>query len=164
MMASPMRSTSLSSLLRRSCSIRCSVSEVSLRPRFSNGSSSRSSIETGVRSSPWSSKIAEDRSKGRSSARSLSTDEVSFDGCSGASGAGAVSAGVGASALFVEAAVASAVSRFSTGISSRSGFSSSSLRTTCSSSRVESWRSWMACCSSGVMTTRWLRSAAVRVS
>ena len=56
--------------------------------------------------------------------------------------------------LFVEAAGASAVSLFSTGISSRSGFSSSSLRTTCSSSRVESWRSWMACWSSGVMTTR----------
>jgi len=101
--------------------------------------------------------VVEDRGgqvEGQVVGRSLSTDEVSFDGCSGASGAGAVSAGVGVSALFVEAAGASAVSLFSTGISSRSGFSSSSLRTTCSSSRVESWRSWMACWSSGVMTTR----------
>ena len=156
MMASPMRRTSLSAPLRRSCSMRCSVREVSLRPRFSKGSSSRSSIDTGVRSSPWSSKIADERSNGRSSARSPSTEDVSLDGCSGASGAGGASAGAEASVVLVEAAVASAVSGFSAGISSRRGFSSSSLRTTCSSSRVESWRSWIACCSSGVMTTRWL--------
>ncbi len=58
--------------------------------------------------------------------------------------------------LEAEASGFSWFSAFSTGTSSRSGFSSSSLRTTCSSSRVESCRSWIACCSSGVMTTRWL--------
>ena len=126
MMASPMRRTSLSAPLRRSCSMRCSVREVSLRPRFSNGSSSRSSIDTGVRSSPWSSKIAEERSKGRSSARSPSTDDVSLDGCSGASGAARLRGGE-ASVVLVEAAVASAVSWVSTGISSRRGFSSQLL-------------------------------------
>src|SRR5437660_1712643 len=40
--------------------------------------------------------------------------------------------------------------------SSRSGFSSSSFWTTSWSSSVDSCSSWIACCSSGVMTTRWL--------
>src|SRR4029077_3011161 len=35
--------------------------------------------------------------------------------------------------------------------------------TSCSSS-VESWSSWMACCSSGVMTTRWLCRSERRAS
>ena len=39
--------------------------------------------------------------------------------------------------------------------SSSSGILLELLLTTCSSSSVESCRSWIACCSSGVMTTRW---------
>ena len=54
MIDSPSASSTGSSVIIRSCSIRWSVSEVSVRPRFSNGRSSRSSVETGVRSSGWS--------------------------------------------------------------------------------------------------------------
>ena len=59
-----------------------------MRPRFSNGRSSRSSVDTGVRSS-GSSKTAWVRSKGSSSARSPSTELVSLD--TGSTGAGAAS-------------------------------------------------------------------------
>ena len=138
-------------MARRSCSFKYSSSDVPLRPRFSKGRSSRSSMDTGVRSS-GSSKTAEVRSKGRSSARSPSTVLVSLDTGSGAAGVGASSV-VPASAAGGASASTSCVS---SATSSRRGFSSSSLRTTCSSSRVESCSSWIACCRSGVMTTRWV--------
>src|SRR5712692_10295405 len=156
MMASPMRNRTASSVASRSCSTRCSARLVSVRPRFSKGRSSRSSMDTGVRSSPWSSKSACGMSKGSSSAFAASTVADSFDGGSVVGSAG------GASALsgVVVPAGASAVSAVSTGTSSSSGFSSSSFRTSCSSSSVESCSSWIACCRSGVITTRWVcRSA-----
>src|SRR6266853_4097693 len=84
--------------------------------RFSKGKYSRSSVETGVRSSCWS-KTAEVRSKGRSSARSPSTEEVSLDG-------GSVGAGAGASSVpsaAVAVAASPSTSCFSSGSSSRSG-------------------------------------------
>ena len=92
MMAIPMDRVSGSSVARRSCSLRWSASDVtSLPPRFSNGRSSRVSVETGVRSSAWS-KITELRSKGRSSARSPSTVVVSADTGSAGAGVGGGSA------------------------------------------------------------------------
>src|SRR3984893_3425909 len=151
MMASPMATIRGSSVASRSCSSRCSASEVPVRTRFSKGKSSRSSVETGVRSSCWS-KTAEVRSKGRSSARSPSTEEVSLD-C-GSVGAGAGASSVPSAAVAVGASPST--SCFPSGSSSRRGFSSSSLRTTCSSSSVDSCRSWMACWRSGVITTRWV--------
>ncbi len=84
--------------------------------RFSKGKYSRSSVETGVRSSCWS-KTAEVRSKGRSSARSPSTEEVSLDG-------GSVGAGAGASSVpsaAVAVAASPSTSCFSSDSSSGSG-------------------------------------------
>ena len=157
MMAIPMDRVSGSSVARRSCSLRWSASDVtSFPPRFSNGKSSRDSVETGVRSSAWS-KITELRSKGRSSARSPSTVEVSAD-------TGSAGGGVGGGSAAPSAEAGAGPSAPSTGSSSSSGFSSSSFLTTCSSSSVESCRSWMACWSSGVMTTRCVcRSASFMV-
>ena len=151
MMASPMATVRGSSVAQRSCSFRCSSREVPVRPRFSKGSSSRSSMDTGVRSS-GSSKTAEVRSKGSSSARSPSTEVVSFDTGSAGGGSDGISVTPGS-----EGACASAsTSCVSCCTSSRSGLSSSSFRTTCSSSSVDSCSSWIACCRSGVITTRWV--------
>ena len=121
---------------------------------FSKGSSSRSSWETSERSS-WSSNITALRSKGRSSVcRSLV----------GGASTGAGSIGVVAGASGVVDAEASGAASVSGATSSRSGFSSSSFCTTSCSSSVESCRSWIACWSSGVMTTRWLCRSERRAS
>src|SRR5213078_2199109 len=116
---------------------------------FSNGRSSRSSCATRERSS-GSSNITAIGSNGRSSV------------CRSAVGGGSavigstVGAGAASASVLGAASPASGVSAPSTGISSRSGFSRSSFCTTSWSSSVESCRSWIACWSSGVMTTRWL--------
>src|SRR5882724_285331 len=148
MISLPMRRTSGSSTVKRSCSSRWSVSDETDRTMFSKGSSSRSSWATSERSS-WSSNMTAVRSNGRSSVpRSRSTGGGSWGWVSAV--VGAVGAGVS------PGAVASGVSGVSVGTSSRSGFSSSSFWTTSWSSSVDSCSSWIACCSSGVMTTRWL--------
>src|SRR6185369_13981028 len=115
---------------------------------FSKGRSSRSSCATSERSSPWSSNMTAVRSNGRSSVW-RSVVEV-------AASTGGGSAGVGCAACASGEAAASGAFSVSGATSSRSGFSSSSFCTTSCNSRVESWSSWMACCNSGVMTTRWL--------
>src|SRR5687767_3980059 len=121
---------------------------------FSNGRSSRSSCATSERSS-WSSNITAVRSKGRSSVcRSLV----------GAGAASLLSGSAGGAVGTSGAAWPSGASAVSGCISSSSGFSSSSFCTTSWSSRVLSCRSWIACCSSGVMTTRWLCRRESRVS
>src|SRR5262249_51885158 len=84
--------------------------------------------------------------------RAPSAEAVSLDRGSGVAGA----TGVSVLAASGEAGASASTSWVSWATSSSSGFSSSSLRTTCSSSRVESCSSWMACCKSGVMTTRWV--------
>src|SRR2546428_436762 len=122
---------------------------------FSNGSSSRSSWATSERSS-WSSNMTAVRSKGRSSVwRSVvEVDASTGGGSAGVVGAVCASGEAGASAAF----------SVSGATSSSSGFSSSSFCTTSCSSSVESWSSWMACCNSGVMTTRWLCRSERRAS
>src|SRR5438309_6934130 len=154
MISLPMRRTSGSSVAKRSCSSRWSVSELMERTMFSNGSSSRSSWATRERSS-LSSNMTAVRSNGRSSVwRSVVEEAASTGG--GSAGGGAV----GASGV----AAASGALSVSGATSSSSGFSSSSFCTTSCSSSVESCSSWMACCSSGVMTTRWLCRSERRAS
>src|SRR5438874_4607219 len=156
MISAPMRRTSGSSTVKRSCSSRWSVSELTERTMFSKGSSSRSSWGTSERSS-WSSNMTAVRSKGRSSVwRSVADVAASTGG--GSAGV------VGAAGASGEAAEASGAFSVSGATSSRSGFSSSSFCTTSCSSSVESWSSWMACCNSGVMTTRWLCRSERRAS
>src|SRR2546422_5586570 len=156
MISAPMRRTSGSSTVKRSCSSRWSVSELTERTMFSKGSSSRSSWATSERSS-WSSNMTAVRSKGRSSVwRSVADVAASTGG--GSAGV------VGAAGASGEAAEASGAFSVSGATSSRSGFSSSSFCTTSCSSSVESCNSWMACCSSGVITTRWLCRSERRAS
>src|SRR5438128_4262621 len=147
MISVPIRRTAASSEAKRSCSSRWSVSETWVRTTFSNGWSSRSSCETSDRSS-WSSSADMYAVKSNGSSSVWRSVVGGASGVSGSTvGAGGESAVTGASA---------GVSGTSGVTSSSNGFSSSSFWTTSWSSSVDSCSSWIACCSSGVMTTRWL--------
>src|SRR5688572_13726120 len=154
MISVPMRRTSGSSVAYRSCSSRWSVSELTERTMFSKGRSSRSSWATSERSS-WSSNITAVRSNGRSSV---------WRSVVGAGAASLLSGSAGGAVGTSGATCPSGASAVSGCISSSSGFSRSSFWTTSWSSSVLSCSSWMACCSSGVMTTRWLCRRESRVS
>ena len=156
MMASPMRQdVRVVGAARRSCSIRCSASDVSLRPEVLERQLVALLHETGRALVAVVAKIAEREVEGQVVGPLAVHRVVSSDGrLGGPPGSGAASRG---------GPVCRGGSR---GLRVLGVRPPASLRgadsprapccTTCSSSRVESWRSWIACCSSGVMTTRWL--------
>ncbi len=155
MISAPMRRTVTSSVANRSCSSRWSASEIWVRMTFSNGRSSRSSCETSERSS-WSSSAAD-----MTAVKSNGSSSVWRSVVGGVSAVIGSTVGAGGVSAVAWPSVVSGVS----GVTSSSiGFSSSSFWTTSWSSRVESCKSWIACWSSGVITTRWLCRSESRAS
>src|SRR6185436_424868 len=156
MISAPIRRTATSSVANRSCSSRWSASETWVRTTFSNGRSSRSSCETSERSS-WSSSAAD-----MTALKSNGSSSVWRSVVGGVSAV--IGSTVGAGVSVVVAVAPSVVSGVSWLTSSSIGFSRSSFWTTSWSSRVDSCKSWIACCNSGVMTTRWLCRSESRAS